>query len=95
MAKHTLGDEVRHSVFGLGKITTVGVKMETPPPFDPVKLDGERWNLKARIAEIERTLERGTAAQPVDVYTVTHENGRVVEYGELGIDKLKAKLAGE
>ncbi len=92
MAKHSVGDAVRHSAYGPGKITAVGVKIETPPPFDPVALDGEYWNLKARIAEIERVKAKGTAPYPVDVYTVTHDNGRVEEYGELGIDKLKSRV---
>lgn len=96
MAKHQINDTVRHSRHGAGRITSVRVEMETPPAFDPVKLDGELWNLRARIAEIERIKARGTRPEPVDKYTVEFEpktpgaKPRTEDYNELAIDKLKA-----
>jgi hypothetical protein len=93
MSKHKIGDKIRHSVHGEGTVTAVGTVLETPKPIDRVKLDGERWNLKARIAEIERLLERGDEPRPVDVYTWTFDSGRKVENAsELGTAKLKERF---
>ena len=96
MSKHKVGDKnLRHSIYGVGEIVGVRVEMETPKEYDPVKLDGERWNLRARLAEIDRILERGSAPRPVDVYKVKHARGDEIEYGDLGIDKLKERFPGD
>lgn len=93
MAKHNLGDKVKHSRYGEGIVTAVAQKMETPPEYDEVKLDGEYWNLHARMKEIERIKARGKEPRPVDVYQITYEGGRKQEdVSDLGIEKLKSRL---
>ena len=92
MAKHNVSDKVRHSRLGDGEIIAVRTEVRTPDPIDKVKLDGERWNLKARLAQIEQILERGTDPKNHDVYKVQFAD-RTMEFEEGGIDKLKERLA--
>lgn len=93
MAKHNLGDKVRHSKYGEGTVTAVAQKMETPTDFDEVKLDGEYWNLHARMEEIKRIKARGKEPRPVDVYEITYADGRKQpDVSDLGVEKLKSRL---
>lgn len=93
MAKHNVGSKVKHSRYGEGTVTGVRQVLETPPPFDPVKLDGEYWNLHARMKQIEAIKARGTEPRPVDRYEVTYADGRKQEdVSELGIDKLASRV---
>lgn len=91
MSKHNIGDKVRHSRHGEGQITAIRQVEVTPPPFDPVKLDAERWTLRARIAEIDAILARGTEPKLEDFCTVQYDGGRAVEYDPAAIDKLRER----
>lgn len=90
--KHSVNDAVRHSRYGAGLITEAHEETREPPAFDPIKLDGERWRLKARLAEIERIQERGQAPYTVGVYTVEFEGGRKHAFEDADVDALKANV---
>jgi len=91
MSKYKTGTAVRHSRHGDGTVTSIRTETETPPAFDALALRREELNLRARLAEIAATIERGTDPRPVDVYEVTFSNGRKLEFKELGVDKLAAR----
>lgn len=93
MSKHAIGAKARHSKYGDGEVTGVRQVTKTPDKFDPVKLDGEKWNLVARLAEIERIKARGMDPYNEDVYEVTFPGGRKLECDELAVDKLTERAA--
>lgn len=90
--KHAVADAVRHSRYGHGLITEAHEETRSPPAFDPVKLDGEKWRLRARLAEIERIQAQGTTPYQVGVYTVEFEGGRKHSFEDDAIDALKANV---
>jgi hypothetical protein len=95
MAKHSIGDKFRHSRMGDGEIVKVQQETRTPPPIDKVKLDGELWNLRARIAEIQQIIARGDTPELVDVYTVEFVNAkgkkRTETFDEYAVTVLKER----
>jgi hypothetical protein len=86
-----IGNTVTHSRYGTGTIVSVAVTDDTPPPIDQVKLDGERWRLRARLAEIDRILTRGTETRKVPRYTVEFDGGRKIELGADDVERLRSR----
>lgn len=89
--KHSIGEHVRHSLYGDGTVEAARQETRTPPPIDTLALRREELNLRARLAEIEATLARGTAPYTEDVYDVVFADGRRLSFGELGLDKLRER----
>ena len=96
MSKYDVGDKLVHSRAGEGVITKISTRKVVPPKPDRTKLDGEKWRLKARLAEIEAQLA-DLDPQPYDedVYeaTFTDEGGRVRKWegNEYAVDCLRPK----
>lgn len=98
MAKYNIDDAVLHSRYGAGKIVRVGTRKVTPPAIDRRKLDGERWTIKARLAEIEALMARSDEPYDEDFYRMAFEDGqgrqRTLEGNNDTVDKLAARAAG-